>query len=146
MPADPRDDFSIFDGSEHMFFAVNDPFAMVREELENSLRRQVPSTQVHAIRCFGEPKFLTVGRQVSEDDERMQVTHYGVCFQCVIALETEHHSQDLRCTAGFYLGDIDKAGEERLRTYIDVGDDADGAFDDEVFKGRFMQFRQDLAE
>jgi hypothetical protein len=38
---DARDDFGVFEGSEHMFYGLSDPFALIRAEVESSLKAQV---------------------------------------------------------------------------------------------------------
>ena len=60
------DDFSAFSGAEHMFFALKDPFGMIRQETEAGLRRQVPDCVLERIETFGEPKFLTLGRKTQD--------------------------------------------------------------------------------
>lgn len=142
MNTDPRDDFSSFAETAHMFFGVAAPFEMIREELENMFCAQVPDSRINTIRCEGEPKFLSIGRRVERDEEQVVVTHYGVCFQSTIDIETDdHHEPALRCTMTLAFGDIDQPGEERMQTWMDVHDDADPAFDDEAFKAKFLEFR-----
>ncbi|NVB38007.1 hypothetical protein G6O69_09200 [Pseudenhygromyxa sp. WMMC2535] len=141
--ADPRDDFSIFADSVHMFFNVSEPFVMLRAELEDMFRQQIASTKVLAITCEGEPKFLTLGRRLEhEEGEKVVVTHYGVCFQCSVDVETdEHREEGLRCTMTLAIGELDRPGEERMQAWMDVHEDADAAFSEEVFRDKFLGFR-----
>ncbi|PRQ08512.1 hypothetical protein [Enhygromyxa salina] len=139
---DTRDDFSSFAETAHMFFGIDAPFVMIREELEKMFCQQVPDSRINSITCDGEPKFLTLGRRAEPDAEQVVVTHYGVCFQCTIDIETnEHHEPALRCTMTLAFGDIDKSGEERMQAWMNLHDDADPAFDEEVFKQKFLGFR-----
>src|SRR5687767_2460431 len=76
MPASPEDDFSAFQGQEHMLFGLRDPFGLIRSEVEEGLRQQVPDTVVVSIETRGEPKFLTLGRKV-DDGAQLVVTHFA---------------------------------------------------------------------
>jgi hypothetical protein len=63
----PVDDWSAFAGNEHMFFGLDEPFAFIRTQVEESLRTQVADTIVDAIVTSGRPKHLTLGRRVDGD-------------------------------------------------------------------------------
>lgn len=141
MPADPRDDFSIFGDSEHMFFNLKDPFAMIREEVEAALRRQVADTQVLAFRCFDEPKWLTLARKIEGDDSKVTVGHFAVCFRSYVTVLASHGEEQLDATITLLFRDIDRPGEERMSLSMDLFADALRAFDDEVLQRRFMEFR-----
>src|SRR5689334_12077589 len=80
MPASPDDDFTPFAGSEHMFFGLRDPFGLIREEVEEGLREQVPDTEVVSIATLEKPKFLTLGRK-TDDENRVVVTHFAFCLR-----------------------------------------------------------------
>jgi hypothetical protein len=139
---DPRDDFGVFEGSEHMFFGLDRPFAVLREELESMFRQQVPSSRLNAIVADGEPKFLSLGRRLEDDEDKLIVTHYAVCFQSTIDVEADDHREpELRCTMTIAFGDIDRPGEQRMQAWMDVHADADPAFEDEAFKSKFLAFR-----
>lgn len=138
----PNDDFHIFVGSEHMFFGLARPFHVIRSELEETLRAQVPSSRIHSIVADGEPKFLTLGRKLEDDEGKMVVTHYGVCFQCTIDVESdEHREPDLRCTMTLCVGGLDKPGGARMQTWMHLHVDTDAAFERETFEQRFLEFR-----
>lgn len=139
---DSRDDFAIFADSTHMFFGVDEPFAMLRSELESMFRQQIASSRVNAIKAVGEPKFLTMGHRLDGDDDKVVVTHYGVCFQCVIDVETDdHRERELWCTMTVAFGEIDQPGEERMQSWMDLQADADPAFEEDAFKAKFLEFR-----
>lgn len=141
--ADPRDDFSPFRESAHMFFGMQDPFGFVRRSLEDALKEQVPSTRILAIRCHGEPKFLTLGQRLEDDAGKIVVTQWATCFQCRIDVETDDHAEELPTTVTLCAGDLDEPGAERTRLFVDVFEDADAAFEEEAFKERFLEFRSE---
>ena len=145
MPADPRDDFTVFAGSEHMFFRLRDPYGMIRDEVEAVLRRQVSDTEVESIACTGEPKFLTLGRKV-DDGTHVIVTCFGFCVRARVALSCDagQRREELVATLSFVFGRIDEPGREASRVHIDVHADADLAFTDERFQDRFVAFRNEL--
>lgn len=141
MPADPRDDFGIFADSEHMFFNLSDPFSLIREQVENSLRAQVKETEVTAIRTIGEPKWLTIGRKVEDDPNKVIVGHFAVCFRSMIDVKSPDHEETLDATLTLLFRDIDQEGEESMRYSMDLFADAEKAYEDDVFKTRFLEFR-----
>ncbi|NJK32960.1 MAG: hypothetical protein HC927_11430 [Deltaproteobacteria bacterium] len=138
---DPRDDFSPFAGNEHMFFNLDDPFAFIREQLEQVLQQQVPSTRIEAIRCHDEPKFLTLGRKLADEPGQMIVTHYASCFQCRITVHTDDHDEVLPATVTLCVGDIDEPGAERSQLFLHIYHDAKPAYEDDEFRTRFLEFR-----
>lgn len=143
MTADPRDDFSIFAESAHMFFGLEDPYRLVREEIADALTRQVPNTTVDAIVCYGEPKWLTLGRKQDDDPQHLIVGHYAVCFRCQVEVTTPRRPENLEATVTLLFCDIDKPGEERMRLSMDIHRDADDAYRDDVFERRFLEFRNE---
>ncbi len=141
MSADPRDDFSPFEGSEHMFFGLDDPFGYIRQHLEEVLTSQVPSTRINSIRCHGEPKFLTLGRKLEDDPDKVVVTYCASCFQCTIDVETDEHREQLPSTVTLCLGEIDRADDQRAQLFLHIYHDADPAFEEDEFRARFLEFR-----
>jgi hypothetical protein len=147
MPADPRDDFSVFAGNEHMFFTLRDPYRMMRDEVEAGMRRQVADTEVTAIACSDAPKYLTLGRKIG-DGARIAVTHFALCVRARIALTYDGGQQrdELPATLTFLFGRIDEPGRETSRVYIDVHGDAERSFTDAMFQQRFIGFRNEAEE
>ncbi len=144
MPADPHDDFSVFDGSEHMFFGLDDPYGVIRQETEAALRRQVPDTVVESIVTYDKPKFLTSGRKV-DDGKHIVVTQAGCCFRArVTATGNAGALREVLPSAVTFLSkNLDQPGKQQLRMYFDLHQDAERGFTDEVFKQRFIAFRVD---
>ena len=142
--ADPRDDFSIFQGHEHMFMGLEDPFRYIRDAIEIPLRNQVASTVVNAIDARGEPKWLTLGRRHDENPDKMTVTHVGCCFRCEIDVEAGDYEERLEATITLLFGEVDRPHDARARHHLDVHQEAATAFQDDVFKMRLMAFRNEL--
>lgn len=144
MPADPRDDFAVFAGTEHMFYQLRDPYRMIRDETRAALRLQVADTEVESIACTGAPKFLTLGRKI-EDGTRMIVTYFGFCVRARLTLTCDAGRQrdELDAALSFLFGRIDEPGRETSRVHIDVHADAERCITDEVFQQRFVAFRHE---
>ena len=140
MAADPRDDFGVFAGSEHMFFGMVDPFGAIRSELADQLARQVPDTTIDSIRTYDTPKWLTIAKRVEQD---MVVAYFGVCFRARVRVTLGYGHEDLDATLTFLFGRWDEPQSQRLRTYFDLHGDADRGFTDELFRERFLAFRAD---
>jgi hypothetical protein len=142
MPADPRDDFSPFAANEHMFYGLIDPYAMIRAEILGVLRRQVADTQLHHVAVQGEPKYLTIGR-ASDEPDKVIVAHFGFCLQATLGVTDGRGEKGelLPATATFLFCDVDQPGKERMQLHLDLFADAGQAFDDDVFRRRFLAFR-----
>lgn len=142
MPASPDDDFSAFQGREHMFFGLRDPFGLIRSEVEDSLRQQIADTEVVSIATLGEPKFLTLGRKV-DDGAQVVVTHFGFAVRAklTVLFDQRRKGELIESLLTFLFGDVDTSNK-RFRRFIDVHADAERCFEDAVFKERFLAFRQ----
>lgn len=145
MAADPRDDFSVFAGSEHMFYGLADPYGMIRDLTQESLQRQVSDAAIEHIKCSGAPKWLTMGRKL-DDGKRMIVTHFAFCVQARIAVTSRggRDREEMDATMTFLLGKMDEPGKQVSSMYLDLHEDAQARFDDKVLQQRFAAFRQSL--
>jgi len=135
------DDFRIFEGSEHMFHGLDDPYGYVRKEIEKGLSAQVPGTTVPSLRAHGEPKWLTIGKRLDGEPEKIAVTGYAVCFHLTIEAATPQRTHTLEATFTLAFAVFD--AEARVRPWIDLHDDADAAYEDETIKTRFLAFRHE---
>jgi hypothetical protein len=136
-----RDDWSAFQGREHMFFGLTEPFAMMRGEVEGGLRKQVADTVVDAIRTQGAPLFLTIGKKIPGDASHVVVRFAGFAVQAEIVATTAGARHTLSSTLTFVFGRLDEPGAQTSRVWIDLGPDAAPAFTDDVFQQRFLAFR-----
>jgi hypothetical protein len=142
MAADPRDDFRAFADHEHMFFGLADPYAAIRSELSDQLRSQVPDTEVESIVVHELPRWLTIGRRL-DDSTKLVVVYWGVCFRARIAVTLGYGREDLTATLTFLFGNWDNPEQQRVRTYFDLGADAERGFTADLFERRFLAFRND---
>lgn len=142
MPADPRDDFGIFEDHEHMFFGIGDPFAMIREETTNILQQQVPGTEIESIQCHGEPNWLTLGRKIPDDPQHIVLGHFAFCFRCKLSVAAPGGAEVLDATMTFMFGDMDKPGEQKMRVDMALHADAAAAITPDAFQQRFLEFRE----
>jgi hypothetical protein len=144
MPAGPDDDFAPFAGLEHMFFGLRDPFGLIRDEVEESLRAQVPDTLLLSIATLETPKFLTLGRK-TDAGGNVVVTHFAFCLRArlTVLFDERRKGEVIEATLAFLFGDVDQAGKQRFRRHIDLHDAAEAGFNDAKFKERFLAFRAD---
>lgn len=147
MPASPDDDFSPFEGSEHMFFGLRDPFGLIRSEVEDGLREQIPDTEVISIATLEKPKFLTLGRKTEDDEGKVIVTHFAFCLRArlTVLFDERRKGEVIEATLTFLFGNVDQPGKQRFRRLFDMHDDANAQFDDEKLKQRFLAFRAEQA-
>ena len=141
--ANPRDRFEVFAGKEHMFFGLPDPFAYIRGEIESSLAKQVADTIVDAIVTEGEPKFLTLGRNV-EDGKKLLVTWFGCCVRAkvYVSYDANQKHELMHAAITCLFGHWDEGADRRVaRFFLDVHDQAERGYDDGLFKNRLMEFR-----
>lgn len=140
---DPRDDFSIFADSEHMFFGLGSPYSYFRGQIEDALQKQLAGTVVEQIVCFDTPKWLTLGRRIEGDDNHVTVGHYAVCFRCAVDVVAGEYRESIGATVTAMFCDVDR--EARARISMDMHADAARVFDDTLFQERFLRFRDEGA-
>lgn len=147
MGGSAKDDFSAFDGAEHMFLGLNDPFGMIRQETETMLRRQVADSVLERIETLGEPKFLTLGRK-TDDASKVVVAHFAFSvlarLHVSFAAGTKHEVIGAALT--FMFGNVDVPAGATRQSHFDLHRDAQVNFTDERFQERFLSFRAALAE
>ena len=146
MPTNPADDFRIFEGTEHMFFGLPDPFAVIREETEAGLKRQVADTELISIVAHGEPKFIATGAQ--SPDGTMHATDFGFCFRATmtVAFNQGRSEEVLEAALTFLFGGLNRREGVRLKTHSDLHAEADRNFREELFEQRFRAFCAEQAK
>ncbi|MBA2539536.1 MAG: hypothetical protein H0V17_07875 [Deltaproteobacteria bacterium] len=142
MPADPRDDFAVLEGAEHMLFGLDDPYAVIRREVTTYLRQTTPDTAVQRIVVYGDPKWLTLTRR---DGDAMPVTGFGLCMQARVTSVIGYASEQAAATVTLLCCRWDQPGRELVRAYVDFGTDAEPGFSDEAFQHRLFAFRHEVA-
>lgn len=146
MTTTATDDFSAFAGSEHMFFGLVEPLAMIREETEQGLRGQVPDTVLESLVTRGQPKFLTIGKKTTPDSSQVIVAHFGFSVQAhlTVTYDGGRERAEIEAALTFLFGNVDRPESQQSRTHFDLNDDAARNFTDELFKDRFLAFRAGL--
>ena len=145
MATSELDDFSAFAGSEHMFFGLADPYGFIRSEVEGALRKQVTDARLKSLVTRDKPKFLTLGRK--SDDEHVIVSHFAfsVLAKLHVTFEGDQREETVEAALTFLFANIDRPGEERCRSHLDLHADAERRFDEETLRARFLAFRQATA-
>ena len=125
-----------------MFFGIAEPAAMIRDQYETVLRRQVADTVVESIRVVDKPKFLTIARK-TDDSSKVIVTYFGVCLRADVDVSSAEgrDREQLPTAITLLFGRWDEAGKTTSRTHVDVHGDAVRMFDDAAFKDRFLAWR-----
>ena len=144
MPVDPRDDFGVCSGTEHMFVRFSDPFALIRAEIEAGLRAKVPDTILDSIVACETPRFLTAGRR-SKDGAHLVVSSAGFCIatQLSVRYDGGRKSEVLVAAVTLLLARLDEPGQQRMRAHFDVHGEFRRGFTDDAFEARFQTFRDD---
>ena len=141
------DDFQAFDGAEHMFLGLKDPFGMIRQETEAGLRRQVADTVLERIETIGTPKFLTLGKK-TQDPSQVVVAHFA--FSVLARLYVTHDAgaqrEVINAALTFMFGNMDFPGAATCRTHFDLHGEAHLNFTDDRFEERFLAFRATLSQ
>jgi hypothetical protein len=143
MPADPRDDFSGFVGHEGALHGLADPFGLIRRELEDVLREQVPGSEVAAIQMGGAPLVLGIVRKLDDGDGVL--AHFGFCLRALVSVSHPGGAESLAVAMTFLFGDVDRPGGQKLRTCFDMHREAQTQFTAEVLRERLLRFRTELS-
>ena len=144
MPADPRDNFAAFAGTEHMLVGVPDPYGFIRHATEDGLRRQVPDTVLDRIVTYSEPKFLSLGKK-TPDGSAFVLSYLGFCVRArlEVSYAAGARTEKIDAALTFLLGDLDRSGSAKCRTYCDLREEVERTFSDDTFEARFLAFRRE---
>jgi dienelactone hydrolase len=139
---DPRDDFAVLAEREHLMFGLPDPYDVIRAAVEAELAELAPAAVLDAIELHGDPKWLTIVRR--DGDGRGTVVQLGFCAGARLAITTDYAHEQLAATLTFLVGDWDDPDRPhgRYRAHLDLDAGAEAGLDDEVFRRRFQEFRE----
>ncbi|HEU0030760.1 MAG TPA: hypothetical protein VFQ53_09005 [Kofleriaceae bacterium] len=140
MPRDPRDDFAAFADAEHLFHGLDDPYGLIREEVERVLAAENPDTAVERIATTGAPRWRTAVHRVPGTD-RLVVTAFGFCVRARIAVTIGYAHEDIDAALTFLFAHIDDPSGAHCRTHFDLHAAAAAGDDDSVLDARFLAFR-----
>lgn len=92
----PQDDFSKLIEPDHWLgWLGDDPAAAVRMGIEESLRQQAADAVVEWVKIVEKPRFLTGGRQHSEDEEVILVTRAALAAPFALSVRSHQHGRSL---------------------------------------------------
>lgn len=130
------DDLSALDDTLHMLqWLDDDPLPTLRREFETWLCEQVPGTEVRDLRVESEPQWLTGGRRLEEDPEKIRLVRTGVAFSfSLIARDPEGQDHPLRGVFSWVGWDLDTP-EPRTRLWFEL----DGELEDLGREGALME-------
>lgn len=143
MPADPRDDFEILEGNEHMLFGLADPYAVLRREAARYLEQLTPDLELERIACTGAPKWLTITRRAPESLE-LAVTGFGLCTPATLTFGSGYASEEASATITLLCVRWNEPLRELVRAYVDLGADVEPGYSDEAFQHRLLAFRAEV--
>jgi hypothetical protein len=142
MPADPRDDFGVLEGSEHLLFGLEDPYAVIRREVVSYLTLQAPDTVVDKIAAYGDSKWLTVNRR---DGNELVVTGFAMCVRARIASSVGYAAEESDAAITLLCCRWDEPEHALVRAFVDLGTAADLGYTDEAIQTRLFAFRTEVA-
>ncbi len=120
--AEPQDDFTALTEPGHWLgWLGDDPGRAVRDSIELTLAQQVEGAKVEWLKFTGKPEFLTGGKPVPDDPDRMQLVRTALAVQFTLSVVQPSGRQDL-LTGVFSLaiaGMDEPAARER--SWLDLG-------------------------
>jgi len=117
-----RDDLTRLVESDHWLgWLPDDPPAAVRTAIEDLLDQQVEGSQVEWIKATEEPVFLTGGRQLADDEERIVVTRAGLALPFALgALPPDGRREILMGVFSWAAGGLDTPDGRRDQVWLDL--------------------------
>ncbi|MFJ9881115.1 hypothetical protein ACIQRN_16465 [[Kitasatospora] papulosa] len=125
----PQDDFSKLTEPDHWLgWLGGNPAAAVREGIEESLRAQVTDAVVEWVKILETPRFLTAGRQPSENDQVMLVTRAALAAPFALSVRTTQHGRSvLQGVFSWAAVNLSPPGVRKDRHWFDLGVELDWA-------------------
>ncbi|WP_426501606.1 hypothetical protein [Streptomyces sp. D54] len=135
----PQDDFSKLTEPDHWLGWLGDnPAAAVREGIEESLRAQVADAVVEWVKILETPRFLTAGRQPSENDQVMLVTRAALAAPFALSVRTTQHGRSVLLGVFSWAAvNLSPPGVRKDRHWFDLGVELDWA--GEQLQGRIYE-------
>lgn len=131
------DDFTPLTSADHyLAWLGDDPAQAVRDELEAMLQKQVLSARVAWVHLEGEPQFLTGGRRLPEEPNKIIVTRAALAVAFELFVTSDTGDETLRGVFSWAATGLD--GENRRdRTWLDINADFDET--SQLLKGRIYE-------
>jgi hypothetical protein len=144
MPADPRDDFDVLEGSEHMLFGLDDPYEVLRVETARYLAQTTPDLELERIECTGSPKWLTITRRTDPQQPELTVTGFGLCIEATLTFGSGYASEQAPAVITLLCVRWNEPYRQLVRAYVDLGPDVELGSTDEAFQHRLLTFRAEV--
>ncbi|MDQ0795104.1 hypothetical protein [Streptomyces sp. B1I3] len=135
----PQDDFSKLTEPDHWLGWLGDnPAAAVRKGIEESLRAQVADAVVEWVKILETPRFLTAGRQPSENDQVMLVTRAALAAPFALSVRTTQHGRSVLLGVFSWAAvNLSPPGVRKDRHWFDLSVELDWA--GEQLQGRIYE-------
>ncbi|WP_432079099.1 hypothetical protein [Streptomyces sp. YPW6] len=135
----PQDDFSKLTEPDHWLGWLGDnPAAAIRKGIEESLRAQVADAVVEWVKILETPRFLTAGRQPSENDQVMLVTRAALAAPFALSVRTTQHGRSVLLGVFSWAAvNLSPPGVRKDRHWFDLGVELDWA--GEQLQGRIYE-------
>ncbi|MDX3377749.1 hypothetical protein PV390_25430 [Streptomyces sp. ME02-6991-2A] len=135
----PQDDFSKLTEPDHWLGWLGDnPAAAIRKGIEESLRAQVADAVVEWVKIHETPRFLTAGRQPSENDQVMLVTRAALAAPFALSVRTTQHGRSVLLGVFSWAAvNLSPPGVRKDRHWFDLGVELDWA--GEQLQGRIYE-------
>ncbi|MEU6448385.1 hypothetical protein [Streptomyces sp. NPDC046979] len=135
----PQDDFTKLTEPDHWLgWLGDDPAAAVRKGIEGSLRPQAADAVVEWVKILETPRFLTAGRQPSENDQVMLVTRAALAAPFALSVRTRQHGRSVLLGVFSWVAvNLSPPGVRKDRHWFDLGVELDWA--GEQLQGRMYE-------
>jgi hypothetical protein len=115
-------DFSKLEPTSHMLqWLAEDPFTAIFTEVEGVLQQQVPGSQLMALRVTSDPQWLTGGRRLEEDPEKVILVRTAVAFEFDLLVREptgpQHQLKGVFSWVGTSLDDVEN---RKSRIWFDL--------------------------
>lgn len=114
------DDFTPMTAAGHWLgWLGDDPAKAVRDEIEGILRQQVPSARLAWVRLTSAPEYLTGGRRIPDEPDKIILTRAALAAPFVLEVHSDRGTEQLTGVFSWVAAGLD--GERRDRVHFDLG-------------------------
>ncbi|MEV4411692.1 hypothetical protein [Catellatospora sp. NPDC049609] len=125
----PQDDFAKLTGGDHWLgWLGDDPARSVRDSVAGIVGEQVPGATVRWMKITDDPRFLTAGRRVPDDPDRLILSRAALAV--AFAAGVDSPSGDFEILWGAFtvaVGGLADGGRTRSRVWFDLWTRLDAA-------------------
>lgn len=110
-----KDDFSILSETDHYLeWLGENPGQSIRFEIEQNLRRQVPTAKIKWLQLLGKPEFLTGGRPVFNDPDKIIMTRAALAVSFQMQVDSDVGEEILNGVFSWAATELDKNRNDRV--------------------------------